>query len=592
MLPPVDAIQEFRTQTSNYSAELGRSAGAVLNATVKSGTNELHGDVWEFLRNDKLDAANFFENSGGLAKGEYRQNQFGFTLGGPIVKNKTFFFVDYQGTRIRQALTSVNSVPTTAERNSGYTDLSELLTQSGTRTDSSGATYNIGQVFDPSTTRAFGAGYIRTPFISNQIPASRIDPNAVRLLNLYPAPNLSGVFNNYVSDRINSNDTNQFDARVDQTFSDKDTLFGRITNVRNPQFIPGPFPGIADGGGFGSGNQNSISWNGVLSETHSFSADMVNEARIGVNRIASARTQPNATTYGIPAQFGIGGVPQNPNNGGLPTINIAGLTTLGSSGYLPSIEGSTVKQFSDVFTKIVRNQTLKAGYTYQRLRFPVLQPPAARGNLSFSGNYTEVPKTTGGNTGLAQLLLAPTLSSVGGTDYLGGPDFVSASNYANTDSKRNYNALFFQDDWKVTSKLTVNLGVRWEYFGPLVERYGAQSNFQPLASGGAVYLITQRRCNTPLNPDFITLAAQDGVKVQCSPQPGLQSVQKANFAPRVGFAYQLAQKLVVRGGYGIFYGGFENSSQYNWGNFPFQFHIDFNGSESTDCISEWCQRNS
>ncbi len=127
----------------------------------------------------------------------------------------------------------------------------------------------------------------------------------------------------------------------------------------------------------------------------------------------------------------------------------------------------------------------------------------------------------------------------------------------------------------MTPKLTLNLGLRWEYFGPLVERYGAQSNFQPLATGGADYLITQRRCNTPLNPDFITVAAQDGVTIQCSSQPGLQQVQILNFSPRVGFAYQLAQKLVVRGGYGLFYGGFENSSQYNWGSFPFQFHINY-----------------
>ena len=157
-LPPVDAIQEFRVQTSNYSAEVGRSAGAVLNATVKSGTNELHGDVWEFLRNDKFDAANFFENSGGLAKGEYRQNQFGFTLGGPIRKNRTFFFMDYQGTRIRQAAPSVNTVPSSLERSSGYTDFSELLTQGGIRKDVLNRITPLGQIFDPSTTRAINCG--------------------------------------------------------------------------------------------------------------------------------------------------------------------------------------------------------------------------------------------------------------------------------------------------------------------------------------------------------------------------------------------------------------------------------------------------
>ena len=156
--PPVDAIQEFKVQTNNYSAEMGRSAGAVLNATIKSGTNEFHGNAWEFLRNDKLDAANFFENSGGIPKGEYRQNQFGFTFGGPIRKNKLFFFGDYEGTRIRQGQNSVNTVPTALEAGSGYTNLSELLTQGGTRTDILGRTYALGQVFDPSTTRAVNCG--------------------------------------------------------------------------------------------------------------------------------------------------------------------------------------------------------------------------------------------------------------------------------------------------------------------------------------------------------------------------------------------------------------------------------------------------
>jgi hypothetical protein len=599
VLPPVDAIEEFRVQTNDYSAELGRSAGAVLNATVKSGTNEFHGDVWEFLRNDALDAANFFENAGGLTKGAYRQNQFGFTIGGPIKKNKTFFFADYQGTRIRQAITSVNTVPSALERSSGYMNFSELLTQGGSRTDVLGRAYPLGQIFDPATTRAITCGvpdvvsginvpcgsspvgtqlgFVREPFAGNVLPTNRLDANAIKLLNLYPAPNGPGLFYNYTSNRKLSNDVDQFDVRGDQTFSEHDTLFVRVSHVLNPQFTPGPFEGYADGGGFNNGTTDSTSWNGVLSETHLFSPTTINEARIGVNRIASSRLQSYANTYGIPQQYGIAGIPQFADNGGLPTINISGLTQLGGSGYLPSVEYSTVGQFSDTLTKNAGNHSIKAGYIYQRLRFSVLQPPASRGNFSFSGNYTEVPNTTGGNTGIAQMLLTPVPASVtGGTNYLGGVDFTEASNYANTDSKRNYNGLYFQDDYKVTPKLTLNLGLRWEYFGPLIERYGAQSNFQPLATGGANYLITQQRCNTPLSPDFLSAAAQNGVKIVCSSQPGLQVAQKLNFSPRVGFAYQALNRVVIRGGYGIFYGGFENSSQYNWGSFPFQYHINYN----------------
>lgn len=282
--PPVDAIAEFKMQTDNYSAEAGRSAGAILNATIKSGTNEFHGNVWEFLRNDALDAANFFENSGGVPKGEYRQNQFGFTIGGPIRKNKTFFFGDYEGTRIRQAVPFIDTVPTMLERDSGYTNLSELLTQGGTRTDLLGRTTALGQVFDPSTTRAVTCGvadpvtgivapcpsgvstgsqigFVREPFPGNILPAGRLDPNAIKLLNLYPLPTNSGLFNNYAADRVLSDTANQFDIRVDQNFSEKDSLFARASYVDNPEFLPGPFPGIADGGAFAQGNQTALSHN-------------------------------------------------------------------------------------------------------------------------------------------------------------------------------------------------------------------------------------------------------------------------------------------------------------------------------------------
>ncbi len=597
--PPVDAIAEFKIQTNDYSAEFGRSAGAILNATIKSGTNQFHGNAWEFLRNDKLDAANFFENAGGIKKGEYRQNQFGFTVGGPIRKDKTFFFGDYEGTRIRQALPSVNTVPTALERNSNYTDLSELLTQGGNRTDVLGRTFALGQVFDPSTTRAVNCGmpdaftgitapcagmasgsqvgFVREPFPGNILPASRLDPNAIKLLNLYPAPNNAGLFNNFAANPILRNDVNQFDIRIDQNFSDKDSLFGRVSYSDNPQLIPGPFPGIADGGSFADGDQTATSSNSVLSETHLFSPTLVNEVRAGFNRIATTRIQPNGDTLGIPAQFGIQGVPQVPSNGGLGSIFIAGLTTLGSNQYLPSIEYSNTLQFTDNLTKTLGRQSIKLGFEFQQLRFSILQPPSGRGTWSFDGNYTEVPEAGGGNTGLAQMLLTPIPGTVpGASDYVGGADNVNASNIANTDMKRSYWGAYFQDDIHVTSKLTVNLGLRWEYFGQIVERYGAQSNFLPSGSSSpSEFLLTKKRCDTPLSPDFSAAAAADNIKVVCSDVSGLGHSQLTNFSPRVGFAYQLTPKFVVRGGYGLFYGGFENSTIETYVDFPFQFNLSY-----------------
>jgi hypothetical protein len=606
--PAVDAIQEFKIQTNSFSAEFGRSAGATLNATIKSGTNHVHGSLWEFVRNDKFDAANFFENSGGIRKGKYRQNQFGGSIGGPVFiphvyngKDKTFFFFDYEATRIRQAIPYFSTVPTALERSSGYTDLSELLTQGGTQTDVLGRTTPLGQVFDPSTTRAVACGvpdtvsgltapcpagtavgtqigFVREPFKGNILPASRLDPNAIALLNLFPAPNNSQLFTNFASNPAFRLDAKQFDVRGDQNFSDKDQAFVRVSYSDAPEFIPGPFSGIADGGSFSAGDQTATSWNIALSETHAFSSFLVNEARLGVNRIATTRVQPfSSDLSNIPGRFGIQAVPQVPFNGGLGTIFITGLNTLGSNQFLPSVETSLTTQYMDNLTKVWGKHAMKVGFEHQHLRFTILQPPSGRGAWSFSGVYTEVPSTGGGNTGLAQMLLTPIKGTVPGAfDFVGGSDQVQASNYANTDMGRNYDAAYIQDDWKVNPKLTLNLGLRWEYFGQIVERYGASTNFQPASpSAPAQFLLTRKRCNVPFSADFKSAAMTDKINIVCSGNPGLGESQKANFGPRIGIAYQVTPRFVVRAGAGLFYGGFENSVIGTYFDFPFQFNLVF-----------------
>jgi hypothetical protein len=601
--PPVDAIAEFKVQTSDYTAEMGRSAGAVLNATIKSGTNQWHGNAWEFVRNDKFDAANFFENSPSpTQKGEYRQNQFGATIGGPLRKDKTFIFGDYEGTRIRQAIPWLATVPTALESSSGFTNLSELLTQGGTQTDPLGRNFALGQVFDPATTRQVYCGvadpvtlqtvpcptgtapgtelageYLREPFAGNILPAKRLDQNAIKLLQLFPAPNSAGLFSNYSSDPVLRNTVNQFDVRGDENFSDADQMFARVSFSNNPEFIPGPFTGIADGGAFADGSQSATSINIALSETHSFSPTVVNEARLGFNRIGTSRLQPYANQLGIPQQFGIQGVPQVPLNGSLPTIIFTGLNSLGGEDYLPSVEYNSTAQFTDNATKVRGKQTLKAGIEFQHLKFSIFQPPESRGNFYFHGNFTEVAGYSDGNTGLAQMLLTPINGTVpGALNMVGGSDDVQASNIANTDMGRNYYGLYFQDDWKATSKLTLNLGVRWEYFGQIVENFGAQSNFLPsFTSAPSQFMLTKQRCSTPLSPDFMTAASTDNINISCSSVPGLGYSQLTNFSPRIGFAYRVTPKWVARGGFGLFYGGFENSVVETYVDFPFQYSLGF-----------------
>src|ERR1700726_722727 len=216
VLPPVDAVQEFKVQTSDFSAEFGRSGAAVLNATIKSGSNSFHGAAWEFFRNDKLDAADYFERVGNTTrKGELRLNQFGGSVGGPVIKNKVFFFGDYEGLRRRQGSPHTGSVPTALERSSGYTDFQEIITgQTGTQTDLLGRTMPTGTILDPATTRAVAGGFVRDPFGTcpastttftlagcnlNILPAGRLDANAIALLNLYPNPVNGSLSSNFTS---------------------------------------------------------------------------------------------------------------------------------------------------------------------------------------------------------------------------------------------------------------------------------------------------------------------------------------------------------------------------------------------------------
>ncbi len=634
VLPPVDAIAEFKVQTADFSAEQGRAAGAVLNATIKSGTNSIHGDVWEFFRNDKLDAADYFETQG---KGELRQNQFGGTIGGPIIKNKIFFFGDYEGLRRVQGNTQSGlSVPTVAERNSNFTNLADLISGQGpgsttTRTDALGRFIPSGTILDPATTRAVAAHatdpvsgytnasantvYVRDPFSRacgpstksftlagcpdlNQLPANRLDPNAIKLLDLFPLPANSLLQSNFVSSPKLFEHRNAFDTRFDFNPSQKDQVFYRLSWVDDPIFIPGPFQGVADGGGFQDGVQTARTDQSVGAWTHVFTPSTVNVARVGFNHLHTTRYGPEGSTMGIPAQYGIQGIPQVADNGGLPAISFSGLSTLGSNSYLPSDEVSQTIQVTDDFSKIYKAHSFKMGIEYQRVRFSTLQPAFSRGTFSYNSNssstsYTDIPTVGGGLTGRAQFLLTPEAATVtNGISYVGGSDQIQASNINKTYDHRIYFATYFQDDWKITQKLTLNLGLRWDYFGPINETNGGQANFVQSGppNGTPTYLIPasgkdlrvlSSTANTPsLNGNgFVDLLAKDHIALEFTNKygQGLTQQQKTNFAPRVGFAYQATPKLVARGGFGLFYNAFENQGYSpNIGeNYPFVYNFTY-----------------
>jgi len=611
VLPPLDAVEEFKVQTSDFSAEFGRSGAAVLNATIKSGTNNFHGAAWEFFRNDKLDAADFFENAHSIPKGELRQNQFGFTAGGPVVipkvfngRNKVFFFGDYEGLRRVQGTVLTGSVPSAAERASGYTNLQDIIAaQTGTVTDALGRTMPVGTILDPATTRAVAGGFVRDPFGTcgsapagfaftvancglNIIPAGRLDPNAIKLLNLYPNPTTSAtnsLFSNFASSPKLFEHRNAFDSRVDFNFNDNNQLFYRFSLADDPQFIPGIFGGVADGGGFQQGTQTANAQQSALGYTHTFSPTLINVVRAGLNYLHTTRVSPSANDLtDIPSQFGIQGIPQLQENGGLPAFGINGLTNLGSNAFLPSDEVSSTFQITDDVTKILGKHTFKMGIEWQHVKFSTLQPPWSRGEFDYNGDYTTVPNNNVGNTGRAEFLLTPTASTVGGVNFLGGATDIRASNIAETDNGKNYYGGYVNDDWKVTPKLTVNLGVRYDFFGLVYEHHHNQANFVPAAAsptGTPLYIIPPGPNAGNLSPSFLSLLNTDGITLDVTNKfgSGLGNSQNTNFAPRLGFAYQVNPKLVVRGGFGLFYNGFENRGYSpNIGeNYPFQFQFNF-----------------
>jgi Carboxypeptidase regulatory-like domain/TonB dependent receptor/TonB-dependent Receptor Plug Domain len=613
VLPPLDAVEEFKVQTSDFSAEFGRSGAAVLNATIKSGTNNFHGAAWEFFRNDKLDAADFFENAHSIAKGELRQNQFGFTAGGPVVipkvfngRNKVFFFGDYEGLRRVQGTVLTGSVPSAAERASGYTDLQDIIAAQTSQKpimDALGRTMPVGTILDPATTRAVPGGFVRDPFGTcgaapagftftvancglNVIPVGRLDPNAIKLLNLYPNPTTSAtnsLFSNFASSPKLFEHRNAFDSRVDFNFNDNNQLFYRFSLADDPQFIPGIFGGVADGGGFQQGTQTANAQQSALGYTHTFSPTLINVVRAGLNYLHTTRVSPSANDLtDIPSQFGIQGIPQLQENGGLPAFGINGLTNLGSNAFLPSDEVSSTFQITDDVTKILGKHTFKMGIEWQHVKFSTLQPPWSRGEFDYNGDYTTVPNNNVGNTGRAEFLLTPTASTVGGVNFVGGATDIRASNIAETDNGKNYYGGYVNDDWKVTPKLTVNLGVRYDFFGLVYEHHHNQANFVPAAAsptGTPLYIIPPGPNAGNLSPSFLSLLTTDGITLDVTNKygSGLGNSQNTNFAPRLGFAYQVNPKLVVRGGFGLFYNGFENRGYSpNIGeNYPFQFQFNF-----------------
>jgi hypothetical protein len=508
--PSVDAIFEFKVKTNNYSAEFGRSAGTIVSATTKSGTNTANGDCWEFLRNDDMDSNNFFSNAAGAAKQPYKQNQFGCTLGGPIVipkvyngRNKTFFFVDYEGLRrVTSASSTIEDIPPDSFRNGNF----------------SSYPYTI---FDPAARQLAANGtVVSTPFPGNQIPASRLNAGAVATLNLLPQPNFgsaTALSRNYLFSGSQPFDSDQFDVRIDHQFSEKNTLFGRISRAIQSNTSPGNFNGFLGGGT--DGINNSVS--GTLNDVEVFTPNLVNEARFGYSR-HNGNQEPLDLSQGVTfaSQNGVAMYPfpvlaypqilfssSGQNTGGTNEFQLIGSAT-------PNLNIENLFEGADDLSWNRGNHSIKIGGDIRRDRFDTVY---GGGETVFGPIFTSSSNSPNSGAPLADFLLGDP-AQLTGTQLL---DWARLRDI--------YAGVYVQDDWKLSSHLTINLGVRYELFTQPVDAKNKGALFDA-ATG-----------------EFV-LPGQSGYS------DSIVKGHHLDFAPRLGFAYSPSSRLTVRGGTGFFYG--------------------------------------
>lgn len=459
----VDAIQEFKVQRNTFSAEFGQGT-AVINVASRTGGNQFHGTAYEFLRNDVLDARQFFDTS----VPPFRQNQYGFSVSGPIVKDRTFFFVNYEGFRRRRANTIIATLPTQSE-------LSGIFSS---------------PVKDPVTGK---------PFDGNTVPPDRISPLSKRVIALLPKLSAGGA-NNYRTTRSEKNDFDQFTVRIDHRFSTKDAIFARYTFLDSTLFNPG----IIDMSGVAITDrpQNvGVQW------THTVSPNLLNEARIGFNRNLQNRLQEGAYGQDLLQQRNVS---SNPVVFGLPAVNMVGYSVLAFTPTYPEIVGGNTMQYDDVLTWVHNQHTLKVGADYRNVQFPHTPALFARGYYVFQGLATGNP--------VADFLLGNPFVTLGAgkvaTAYASIPNF----------------SVFVQDDWKLSPRFTLNLGLRYERIGAVTDRFRGYFSTFDEATGKFV-------------------AGKD-VEAQ-----GLVNPDNNDFSPRFGFAWQpfANARTVIRGGYGVYY---------------------------------------
>lgn len=474
--PPVEAIQEFQIATNSYSAEFGRSGAAQVNVVTRTGSSAHHGSVYEYLRNDKLDARNFFDEA---SKSELRRNQFGGNAGGPLVGDRTFYFGNVDRYTERRGYSRLATVPSLVER--------------------AGDLSGVGQpVVDPFT---------QAQFPGNRIPATRVAPLAASFLALFPLPNRIGPGPNYLSEPVARDDQWQANIRLDHRATTRDQIMVRYSFGKKDLFEPfaeesNSVPGFGD---FlaDTGHQGAVHYQRTIGTS------TVNSLLGGVNS-ATRRLVPQNYTTDVNTLWGVNWLPTRSIDFGFPTVNVAGYSPVGDVGQLPIDRSVTSYYLADLLALTRGNHTIRLGGEFRRAALDGIVDVLARGSLSFSGALS--------GTGISDLLL-------------GLPSFGIQSKVDNPQSQRSWSTgVFIQDDFKATPRLTLNAGLRYEFFSPIVDPKN-QMNILDLGTGRLVQVGSEGVPRSGMRPD------------------------RNNFAPRFGFAWSPKDRLVIRGGYGIFYDG-------------------------------------
>jgi hypothetical protein len=511
--PTVEDILEFKIQTNLFGAEQGRNSGATVDVITKSGTNQFHGSAFELLRNSYFDARSFF-NTAGTLQPEYRQNQFGGSMGGPIIRNKIFFFGDYEGFRkLQGTATDVNTVPTAAERQGNFSGIAN-------------------GIYDPASltvTPGTASGYTRLAFPGNIIPASRFDPVTSSVIQAYPLPALPSLTNNQFTNPVLGQNYDQGDGRIDWSLRANDTIFGRFSRQDTLTNTPSTFgfrnvPGLSIPVSLGNstnyaGRAPMSNYNTVLAWTHLFTPTFLVDTRTGYSRFAMRNVDATAPTSGegLGEMLGVPNSNQEPESLGFPIFSISGYTGIGGPTAIPTIRYENTFNPVTNFTKMLGRHTLKWGLSLVRRQIVDFQDNSGNGQFTFDSTFDDNPNSSG-NTGNAMASFL-----------LGAPGSITqAFQLAWAGTRVLELGTYVADDWKVTNRLTLNLGLRWEYLPPPVEVDNRFANFD--TQTGKVLIAGD---NTNANVGILA--------------------QHKLFAPRFGFAYQLDKKTVLRGGFGLFY---------------------------------------